>query len=74
MQADLALFFEEFVRHLPGALEAQLGDHLHDIKPRWANGTAKRVGRLLAEHMKELARRDVLLGDVIEGTNGGTHV
>ena len=71
MQTDLALFFEQLVRHLPDALEAQLGDHLHDVKPRWAKGTAKRVARLLAEHMDDLARKDTLLGEGFDRAHGG---
>ena len=71
MQTDLALFFEELVRHLPDVLEMQLGDHLHDVKPHWANGTAKRVARLLAEHIDDLTRKDALLGDGSDRTNGG---
>ncbi len=47
LQTDLALFFDAFVRELPAALEQQLGNQLHDIKPRWAKGTAQRVARLL---------------------------
>lgn len=70
MQTDLALFFEELVRHLPDALETHLGDHLHDVKPHWANGTAKRVARLLAGHMEDLARKDALLGDAFDRRNG----
>ena len=73
MQTDLALFFEELVRHLPDALETQLGDHLHDVKPHWANGTAKRVARLLAEHMEDLARKDALSGDGYDWRNGGEY-
>ncbi|WP_422342863.1 hypothetical protein [Parasphingorhabdus sp.] len=73
LQTDLALFFDEFVRQMPQALEQQLGNQLHDIKPRWAKGTAQRVARLLGEHIDELARRDVLLrnayGDSIGGGN-----
>ena len=71
MQTDLALFFEELVRHLPDVLETHLGDHLHDVKPHWAGGTAKRVARLLAEHIEDLARKDALLGDGPERRHGG---
>jgi|TARA_R110000787_G_scaffold137495_3_gene251099 hypothetical protein len=71
MQTDLALFFEELVRHLPDVLETQLGDHLHGVKPHWAKGTAQRVARLLAEHMDDLARKDTLLGDGFDRAHGG---
>jgi|GEM_PF-251215 len=64
LQSDLALFFEDFVGQLPGALEQHLGNQLHDIKPRWAKGTAHRVARLLGEHIDELVRKDALLGDI----------
>ena len=73
LQTDLALFFEELVRHLPDALETHLGDHLHDVKPHWANGTAKRVARLLAGHMEDLARKDALLGVDADRTNSGRY-
>lgn len=71
LQTDLALFFEELVRHLPGALETHLGDHLHSVRPLWAKGTAQRVGRLLAEHIEDLARKDTLLGDGFDRACGG---
>ena len=73
LQTDLALFFDAFVRELPAALEQQLGNQLHDIKPRWAKGTAQRVARLLGNHIDELARKDALLGDGFVRTNGGGH-
>ncbi len=73
MQTDLALFFEELVRHLPDALEKQLGDRLHDVKPHWGNGTAKRVAKLLAQHAEDLARKDAYLGDDIDRTGGGQY-
>lgn len=71
LQTDLALFFEKLVRYLPDVLETHLGEHLHDVKPHWANGTAKRIARLLAQHIEELARRDDLLGTAFESANGG---
>ena len=73
LQTDLALFFEGLVRSLPEALEQHLGENLHDIKPRWAKGTAQRVARLLAENIDELARKDALLGDGFDRANGGGH-
>ena len=71
LQTDLALFFEKLVCHLPDVLETHLGEHLHDVKPHWAGGTAKRIARLLAQHIEELARRDDLLGTAFESANGG---
>ena len=71
LQTDIAQFFEEFVGELPRALERVLGNQVHDVKPRWAKGTAHRVARLLADHIDELERKDALLGDA--SGIGGRH-
>ena len=42
LQSDLAQFFEDFSGELPSALERVLGNQVHDVKPRWAKGTAHR--------------------------------
>lgn len=72
LHSDIARFFEELVGELPSALERVLGNQIHDVKPRWAKGTAHRVARLLADHLDELERKDVLLVDVSAGL-GGRH-
>jgi hypothetical protein len=46
---------------------------VHDVKPRWAKGTAHRVARLLADHIDELERKDALLGDIYAASLGGRH-
>ena len=74
LQSDLALFFEDLVCELPSALERTLGNQIHDVKPRWAKGTAQRVARLLSDHIEELERKDALLGDIYAGSQGGEHV
>ena len=56
---------------LPSAFERVLGNQVHDVKPRWAKGTAHRVARLLSDHIDELERKDALIGDVFAGTEGG---
>ena len=71
LQSDLAQFFEEFTGELPAALERALGNQISDVRPRWAKGTAHRVARLLSDHIEELERRDVLLGDAF--AQGGSH-
>ena len=71
LQSDIAQFFEDFIGELPGALERVLGNQVHDVKPRWAKGTAHRVARLLADHIDELERKDALLGDALGA--GGRH-
>ena len=73
LQTDIAQFFEELICELPAALERVLGNQVHDVKPRWAKGTAHRVARLLAEHIDELERKDALLGDIYAATLGGRH-
>jgi DNA-binding phage protein len=73
MQSDLADFFEDFASELPCTLERVLGNQVHDVKPRWAKGTAHRVARLLSDHIDELERKDALLGDVFAGAEGGRH-
>ena len=72
LQCDIARFFEELVGELPSALERVLGNQVHDVKPRWAKGTAHRVARLLADHLDELERKDALLGEGGAGF-GGRH-
>ena len=66
LRTDLALFFEDVIRELPPSLERQLGNQLHDLKPRWAKGTAQRIARLLGDHLDEMARKDGLLGGVYD--------
>ena len=73
LQSDLASFFDEFICELPMALERILGNQLHDVKPRWAKGTAQRVARLLSDHIDELERKDALLGDIFAGAQGGNY-
>ena len=72
LQSDLAQFFEEFTGELPAALERVLGNQISDVRPRWANGTAHRVARLLSDHIDELERRDALLSDTfaLGGSDG----
>ena len=73
LQSDLADFFEDFTGELPAALERVLGNQVHDVKPRWAKGTAHRVARLLSDHIDELERKDALLGDVFGAAIGGSY-
>ncbi|MBN9504718.1 MAG: hypothetical protein J0I69_01725 [Altererythrobacter sp.] len=73
LQSDLARFFEDLVCELPGALERVLGNQIHDVKPRWAKGTAHRVARLLGDHIDELNRKDAMLADAFAGSHGGMH-
>ena len=56
----IALFLEEFLCELPGALERVLGNQLQEVRPKWGKGTALRVARFLSDHIDELDRRDAL--------------
>lgn len=71
LQSDLTQFLELFSCELPSALERVLGNQVHDVKPRWAKGTAHRVARLLSDHIDELERKDALMGDIFEVAEGG---
>ena len=51
-------FIEAFLTELPVALERQLGNQIHDIRPRWAKGSAHRVARLISDHLEDIDRRD----------------
>ena len=74
LHSDLARFFEGLVCELPGVLERVLGNQIHDVKPRWAKGTAHRVARLLGDHIDEPNRKDAMLGDAFAGAHGSLHV
>ena len=69
-ETDIGAFLEEFLTALPVVLGCELGTRLHELRPRWAKGTAYRVARLLADHIEDLERRDVLLGYSRENYNG----
>lgn len=71
---EIGRFLEDFLTAIPTALACELGSRLQEVRPRWAKGTAHRVARLLSDHIDELERKDVLLGDAfleVEGTHHG---
>lgn len=51
-------FIETFLAELPASLEDLLENQIQDIRPRWAKGAARRVARLLSDHIEDLDRRD----------------
>lgn len=69
---EIGRFLEDFLTAMPTALACELGSRLQEVRPRWAKGTAHRVARLLSDHIDELERKDVLLGDMINEA-GETH-
>ena len=70
---EIGRFLEDFLTALPIALACELGGRLQDVRPRWARGTAHRVARLLSDHIDELERKDVLLGEVFAVAEGSHH-
>ena len=59
----LAEFLENLFRRVPGEICDQLGDNVHELRPRWAAGTAALLVRTLAQHVAELARRGDAIGE-----------
>lgn len=57
-----ARFLGELFKRVPHEIIEQLGDDLVELRPRWANGTAKLLARTLSQHVTDLVRR----GDAIE--------
>ncbi|MDG6079892.1 hypothetical protein E3U23_11900 [Erythrobacter litoralis] len=51
-------FIETFLAELPASLGDLLENQIQDIRPRWAKGAARRVARLLSDHIEDLDRRD----------------
>lgn len=61
--SDVARFLGEFLQQAPAQIVAQLGDDVDELRPRWANGTAKMLARALAQHVAELNRRGDAIGE-----------
>lgn len=57
-RTEILDFIEAFVVAFPHAIEAVLGERMHEIRPRWAKGAAHRTARLLAEHVDQQERQD----------------
>ena len=65
MHNEMGAFLEAFLIALPGSLHEALGDRIYDLKPRWAGGTAKLLGRTLTQHIADLNRRGDAIGERI---------
>ena len=61
-RSDVGRFLNELLSRSPREIIAQLGEDIQELRPRWANGTAKLLARTLQQHVSELNRR----GDSIE--------
>lgn len=58
-----ARFLGELLRRAPIEIVEQLGDNIDELRPRWANGTAKLLARTLQQHIAELNRRSDAIGE-----------
>lgn len=56
-------FLGELFRCAPSALVEQLGENVHELRPRWANGTARLLARTLSQHVTEITQRGDAIGD-----------
>ena len=58
-----ARFLGELLRRAPVEIVEQLGENIDDLRPRWANGTAKLLARTLVQHVADLNRRGDAIGE-----------
>lgn len=58
-----ARFLGEFFRQAPLEIIEQLGDNIEELRPRWANGTAKLLARTLHHHIIDLNNRSDSIAD-----------
>lgn len=61
--SDVARFLGEFLQKVPTEIVEHLGDDLDELRPRWANGTAKMLAKTLSQHVAELNRRGDAIGE-----------
>lgn len=52
-----ARFLGELFKRAPIEIIEQLGDNIDELRPRWANGTAKLLARTLHQHVIDLNNR-----------------
>ena len=55
--SEPALFLSELFRRAPLEILTQIGENIDDLRPRWANGTAKLLARTLTQHIADINRR-----------------
>ncbi|SMC30707.1 hypothetical protein [Novosphingobium sp. B1] len=60
-----ARFLGELFKRAPAEIIEQLGELASELRPRWANGTAKLLARTLEQHITDLNRRGDAIGDRI---------
>lgn len=65
-----AQFMGQFFKRAPIEIIEQLGEDIEELRPRWANGTAKLLARTLMQHVAELNRRGDSIGDRFASSTG----
>lgn len=68
---EIGDFLGRFFSALPVAMTCELGSRLQEVRPRWATGTARRLARLLSDHIDDLERRDSLYIEDASGIADG---
>lgn len=61
--SEAACFLKELFRLTPTELIERMGEDLDELRPRWANGTAKLLARTLSQHVADLNRRGDAIGE-----------
>lgn len=72
--SGLSEFLEALIQSLPAALEAELGEHLDRVNPRWGQHAARFVAQRIGHHIQELIERERKLGEFephLGGSAGG---
>lgn len=60
---DAARFICELLQKVPAEIVEHLGDDIVELRPRWANGTAKLLAKTLSQHVADLNRRGDAIGE-----------
>jgi len=71
IDTEVGDFLGAFFTALPVAMTCELGSRLQEVRPRWAKGTARRLARLLSDHIDDLERRDALYIEDASGIADG---
>ena len=66
-----ARFLGELFKRAPIEIVEQLGEDIDELRPRWANGTAKLLAKTLVQHIAELNLRGDAIGERFASTVGG---
>ena len=62
-ESGLSAFLETLVEALPEAMQAELGNDLERVNPRWGQHAARFVAQRIAHHIHELIERERKLGE-----------